>query len=197
MTFVKQLGPAVLHLEAPQNAPPAGAYLAVQYDAPVAAHHVDFYWQPRSVAVQPPETKLCFQKEAIPAVEAPISFPQDELSQAEQERQKRPFHQLSFIWMMLMVLAKNVWRQPKGVNIQYLEYALGTLHALQEQYHIQKTFLNLPTFRAPLEKCRYLLDLAGEVKQLMGVLHQKGENVPFESVDGVWRFIKLVENSYP
>ena len=60
--YTSQIGNPVLSLEAPQNAPQGGAYLMTCYDAPIAPHIVDWYWQPQSLAYIPGQVRLLFDK---------------------------------------------------------------------------------------------------------------------------------------
>src|SRR5262249_54511076 len=66
----------LLVVEAPQNAPAGGAYLMACYDAPVAPHQVDWYWQPRSRAAIPAQTCLLFDRVGLPRLAAGTPFGQ-------------------------------------------------------------------------------------------------------------------------
>lgn len=189
VAFVDELATAVLHLHAPQNAPQGGDYLAVQYDAPTAAHHVDFYWQPLSLAGRPPDTAVCFEKVPIPQVDAWPPFV------GEDGGEKRPFHQFSYLWVMLMVLAKNVWRNPSSSQIQYLEFAIGTLHALQKDAEQPTAFDSNQEFLSASAKIEYLLQIAKTVNQLMAWYEQNGEAVPNRSVAGAMRFVQMIADA--
>lgn len=186
--FVERMGTAVFFLEAPQNAPPNGAYLAVQFDAPTAPHHVDWYWQPQSVAVRPPKTKLLFDKGNIPSVLDPTTFPGRELDPA---LVNQPHHFISYFWMMLMVSAKQIWRQPDGEGIPYLAYFIGDFHKTQALLQRPQTHQETAVLPTKASKIDYLLELADEMKMMMEQLDKLGTAVPYKIVPGAYRFLRM------
>ncbi|WP_420629978.1 nucleotidyltransferase domain-containing protein [Candidatus Leptofilum sp.] len=189
--FVQQMGTAVFFLEAPHNAPPNGAYLAVQFDAPTAPHHVDWYWQPRAAAVRPPETKPLFDKGNIPSAPDPITFPGGELNPA---LMNQPNHFISYFWMMLMVSAKQIWRQPDAEGIPYLQYFIGDFHKSQRLLRLPTTHLETAALPTKAAKIDYLLELADEMKMMMEMLDGLGTAVPHAIVPGAYRFLEMVSD---
>ncbi len=64
----------ILFVEAPQNAPAGGGYLAACYDAPAAPHLVDWYWQPETRALPSVPLKLLFDRSESTSLSAPAHF---------------------------------------------------------------------------------------------------------------------------
>ena len=187
--FVQRMGTAVLFLESPQNAPPQGAYLAVQFDAPTAPHHVDWYWQPRSVAVRPLGTSVLFDKAGIPTVDEPVKFPGGKL---DPDLINLPMHFISYFWLMLLVSAKQIWRQPDGESIPYLQYYLGDFHKTQTLLGLPTMHLETAVSPTKAAKIGFLTQLADEMNSMMTQLAAQGTAVPHDVVPGAYRFLKMV-----
>ena len=187
--FVERVGTAVLFLESPQNAPPNGAYLAVQFDAPTAPHHVDWYWQPRAAAVRPPDTTILFDKAGIPKVAEPIKFPGGEL---DPNLINQPMHFINYFWMMLMVSAKQIWRQPDDEGILYLSYFIGDFHKTQRLLQLPPTHQETAVLPTKASKFAFLTQLADEMQAMMTQLDAQGTAVPQEIVPGAYHFLKMV-----
>ena len=76
--FVSRAGQPLLTVEAPQNAPPGGAYLLAMYPGTYGPHILDCSWQPRSQARRPSDTRLLFDRVGIPPAEEPLASSHDE-----------------------------------------------------------------------------------------------------------------------
>ena len=189
--FVQRMGTAVLFLESPQNAPPNGAYLAVQFDAPTAPHHVDWYWQLRSAAVRPLETTVLFDHVDIPTVKEPIAFSGGE---PDADLIDHPNHFISYFWMMLMVSAKQIWRQPNFSGIPYLQYFIGDFHKTQKLLGLPLTHQETAVLPTKAAKFDYLLEMADEMTMMMDILDGMGTTVPHKIVPGAYRFLKMVSD---
>lgn len=94
--------------------------------------------------------------------------------------------------MMLMVLAKNVWRDPQGETIPYFEFALDTLHVLEDEAGAARSFGETAVFHSGKEKLAYLLDVADATQTLMHRYSARGADVPHRSVDGSLRFLEMI-----
>lgn len=189
LAFVSDLGELVFHLEAPQNAPVGGAYLAVQFDAPTAPHHVDFYWQPQAIAVRPPETTLLFDKVGIERVDTAVP---NIGGQTPAELDNDPMHYIRYFWMMVMVSAKQSWRQPELEEIPYLPYFLPTLHMAQRLANLPEMEMETAVPRTKAAKLEKLYQIADAMKRTMQVLENRGTAVPHNVVPGIYRFLEMV-----
>lgn len=104
--FVEVLGSPVLISEAPQNAPPGGAYLWTLYPGKHGPQHVDWSWLPETGAIIPPDAKLLFDKVGLNTVVVPQRVPptgEDLAAALSQE--------CAFFWGMCGVVAKYIARR--------------------------------------------------------------------------------------
>ena len=69
--FVQVVGPPTLISEAPQNAPPGGAYLWAMYHGEHGPQHVDWNWLPQAGAHIPQATIVLFDRAGLPPANAP------------------------------------------------------------------------------------------------------------------------------
>jgi hypothetical protein len=128
LAYSSRAGTPVLYLEAPQNAPEDGAYLMACYDAPVAPHIVDWYWQPRSLAHIPSQERLLFDRAGLPRQDQPVRFPGLPANKGIIER---PIHFISFFWMMLMITTKHAFRSPRAEQMELLPLLLDPIGKAQ------------------------------------------------------------------
>ena len=189
--YVSQIGPPILYLEAPQNAPEGGAYVMACYDAPVAPHIVDWYWQPRSRAHITGQVQLLFDRAGLPRQDQPVRFPG---LPANKEIVERPIHFISFFWMMLMITAKHAYRSPWAEQMELLPYLLDPLAKTQRLLGYDQALQaeNISARPSPGEKMRLLYQLANQMKELMADLAKQGEEVPALITPGAYRYLDLI-----
>lgn len=192
--YVAQAGEPVLRLEAPQNAPRGGAYLMAAYDATTGPHVVDWYWQPHSSAFIPPQTHLIFDRIGLATSNKPIQFvgggPDPAL-------EAQPIHFISFFWMMWLITAKHVARDPHLETILLWPYLLGPFCRTQIYLGLPEDARglseDLPRVPSPHEKIDALRRLADEMTMLMNQISARGQAVPEAIVPGARRYLKLIE----
>ena len=164
--FARKLGKLVLLEDAPQNAPLKGAFLTAMYAGTCGAHLVDIYWQPLSIAQRPSNTKLLFERVAVP-----ISEPQSLLS--DEERTERAVQQARFFWVMSAITAKAIARR-KVWNV--LQLVIPTWRALEQARWLvgerptQPTYRDVPSFNPPVttsDQLAVLRALTDEMSALM------------------------------
>ena len=190
--YTSQVGHPLLFLEAPQNAPVGGAYLMTCYDAPVAPHIVDWYWQPQSMANIPEQAHLLFDRAGLVHQDQPDLFTAQAL---KNETVERPIHFVSFFWMMLMITAKHTYRSPWSVEMALLPHVLNSLHKAQLflGQDIRSPAGNVPSQRLPAEKMQLLFQLADQMNDLMASLSERGEEMPGRIAPGAYRYLKFIE----
>lgn len=190
--YTSQVGSPILFLEAPQNAPEGGAYMMTCYDAPVAPHIVDWYWEPQTPAYIPGQVRLLFDKIGLTHKSHPSRFPE---RPAGKENIERPIHFISFFWMMLMIAAKYACRFPESGDMTLLPHLVNSI--IKAQHFLQQENLllprNLPPHRSPGDKVRLLYLLADEMSKLMVILSKQGEEVPALITPGVYRYLNLID----
>ncbi len=191
--YASQVGQPILFVEAPQNAPIGGAYLMTGYDAPVAPHIVDWYWQPRSLAYIPNQVRLLFDREGLRRDD---QTPRFQGGPAKKEIIERPIHFLSFFWMMLMITAKHVARAPQAESMALLPMLVDPLVQAQRFLGGQKLLLlqDLPDHPLPGEKIRLLYQLADRMRSLTESIAARGEAVPDLVIPGAYRYLELVKS---
>ncbi len=192
--YVTQVGDPILYLEAPQNAPAGGAYAMACYDAPVAPHIVDWYWQPQSLAYIPGQVKLLFDRVELVQKDEPIQF---RGGSTNKEIVERPYQYITFFWMMLMIVAKHAFRSPWAERMELLPFLIDpTVKAWrflgQENIYPSQ---NVPSHRLPAEKLQLLHQFADRMNEMMSAISARGEEVPTGIVPGVYRYLKLVEGT--
>jgi len=189
--FVAQIDEPVLFVEAPQNAPEAGGYLMALYDAPVAPHQVDWYWQPLSLATIPNETLLLFDRVGLPSSGRPMVYGQQS---PVKEIIETPFHFISFFWAMFMITLKYVSRYPRAEEMDMLPHLLGPIrkagHFVGRGPHIE-----VPSHQTPCLKLQFLRQLARQMEEFMTEVVEGGGQVPTAIIPGAYRFLDLVERS--
>ncbi len=192
LQYTSQIGHPILSVEAPQNAPEGGAYMMTCYDAPVAPHIVDWYWQPLSRAYISGQVRLLFDRVGLIHRDQSVQFPSRPAIKAMIDR---PNHFISFFWMMLMITAKYAYRSPWAEQMELLPLLIDPIVKAQ-QFLGQKNILqsnNFPPHRLPSEKIHLLYELADQMRTIMTTISETGEEVPFLIPSGVNRYLKMIE----
>jgi predicted nucleotidyltransferase len=125
--FAERLGSLLFTLEAPQNAPTGGAYLMACYDAPTAPHILDLYWQPASLAWDASQARLLFQRSGAQAAVGAVPSPSSDPAPA----QGLP-HAVRHFWMMLLIAAKYVCREPNAAQLRLLPLLAGAYKDIRQ-----------------------------------------------------------------
>ncbi len=191
--FIEQFGTSLFTLDVPQNAPPHGEYLAASYEAPFGPHHVDFYWQPQSKAVIPPQMKLLFDKVGIPSVDEPLVFPGGE---PDYEQINRPSHFVPYFWIMVMVSAKYLWRSPDSAIVPFLPYFLPDFHKAQAFLKMPKTHEETAVFPTPHAKFEFLMQLAKDMQEMVVQMVERESAVSKTVYPAVERYLTLLATTY-
>jgi hypothetical protein len=189
---VSQIEQPILSLEAPQNAPEGGVYFMACYDAPTAPHIVDWYWQPAETAYIPGGVHLLFDKVGITREDKPVRF----LGQSEKEAvNEQPHHFISFFWMMLMITAKQVYRNPWANEMELLPYVLDPFYKTQQLLGFEKNFQAriFHSHRLPMEKIQLLSHLADEMSSMIKNISEMGIKVPTSIIPGAKRYLNFIE----
>ena len=127
---VAQPGAPLLVVEAPQNAPPGGAYLMALYDGEAGPYEVDWYWQARTGAQAPSDAHILFDRVGIPPSGRPNEFNNSEappaLRKAQEamsptaRRAEEGRNIVSLFWAMLLISASHIAREPAGGDVPFL-----------------------------------------------------------------------------
>ncbi len=194
-SFAAQAGDPTLYVEAPQNAPEGGGYLAVCYDAPTAPHLVDWYWQPESQAFLPVQAKLLFDRIGLARWGGEIQFSHQA---APDELISTPIHFISFFWMMLLITAKHVARQSARVG-ELLDITLSPFRQTLDFITSAETSAHFSLPDLPISggfgsNLTYLRQLAVKMQAMMLEITEMGYPTPNKIVPGAFRFLDMVDD---
>jgi predicted nucleotidyltransferase len=190
--YIRSLGEPILIEEAPQNAPPGGAYLLVLYSGEAGPHQVDWYWQPQSSASLPQDTRLLFDRVGIRAAEAPLPMTSEAKAEAANGK-------CAFFWAMLNITAKKIARGEAWEVLRMLDmlrYASDEAHWLvgvRDERPTHKTGFTVPPPVQPLEQLALLRELAQEMEALAPQLATLGSDVTPEAIRQSYEFLGVVE----
>ncbi|MEM7334168.1 MAG: nucleotidyltransferase domain-containing protein [Chloroflexota bacterium] len=193
LAFVQQFGEVLFTIDVPHNAPPNGAYLGVSYSAPIALHHVDFYWQPRSKSVLPPQMNLLFDKVGIQKVDEPIVFPGGE---PDYDRINQPLHFVPYFWMMVMASAKHLWRKPDSETVPFLPFFLPDFHKAQTYLDLPHTYGESTRCLTANAKFEYLMRLADDMQEMAKQMVAKETAVSLNVHAPVRAYLSLLQATY-
>ncbi len=188
--YAGKVGKPLFSLESPQNAPPGGAYLMVCYDAPVAPHILDIYWQgSRPATGDKNPLRLLFERGG------------DGRRLPERKRVEEPAaegrlqHEIHYFWMMLLIVAKYVCRNPHAAEMHLLQYLPPTYESVRALVGHGEA-LNMDLLGAathePTQKLRVLRYLAKSMNALVGRVPSQTSELIFPAVS---RYLNMVEES--
>jgi predicted nucleotidyltransferase len=191
--FASRLGDPVLLREAPENAPPHGAYLMALYPGEHGPYQVDWYWQEQTVARIPPDTTLLFDRAGLPRADCPATWdyqPTPEVTAAEAASQD-----VNFFWVMLLITAKYAARSSREDRMGLLRWALVGMAGARRFAGITDA---LPPDDEtpcpdPAEKMQILRRLAAMGNDLMPQVAARGATVPTGIIEQAERYLNLIE----
>jgi len=186
-------------VEAPQNAPPGGAYLMALYDGEAGPYEVDWYWQARSGAEVPSDAHILFDRAGLPPSGRPNEFNHSETPPALREAQEAMSpaarradegrNTVSLFWAMLLIYASHIARGPSGEDIPFLPMLQSLLGDTQQ-------FLGLPRETAPATGARLavLREMGARMEALMPQLEGEGVDVPTAIAARAYRYLNMMKD---
>jgi hypothetical protein len=192
--FMHQLGDLLFTVEAPQNAPPDGAYLLALYPGTQGPNILDCSWQPQSKAQRPLDIQVLFDKANIPTFELPTPSTGDNPLELAK-------HQTAFFWMMTTIVAKYIARHQSWQVLNLLSFIWSvTSHIswLTGERTTPATYSDTPPFPVPTtshDQLAVLRDLTIAVEGLMARNPSLREAVSYESITQVKLYLDTVESS--
>jgi len=191
----------LLVVEAPQNAPPGGAYLMALYDGEAGPYEVDWYWQAQSGARVPADAHILFDRIGLPSSGLPNGFnhsetppalraAQEAMSPAER-RADEGRNTVSLFWAMLLISASHVARGPAGEDVPFLPM-------LQNLLQDTRQFVGLSREPAPVQTIpgahlAALREIGAQMEALMPQAAERGADVPTAIVARAGRYLNMVE----
>ncbi len=195
--YAEQLGEPLIVVDAPQNAPPGGAFLSVVYGGLAGGpQHVDWTWQRQSDAKIPEDVHVLFDRAELP--HAKPSVPQ---SESREDRSAQAAKQTAYFWMMVPIVAKYIARrQPCTVlnllnMISYASDEVGWLVGKSAQPPVYENRSNTPPPANPGEQMALLRELAGDMERLMAETEELEASVAPGARIEIYSFLDLVDAS--
>jgi predicted nucleotidyltransferase len=189
--YVAGLANPLVIVEAPQNAPPNGAFLTVLYEGKVAGpQHVDWNWQGVSAASLPGDAKVLLRRVELPG--SPSATPG-----SPEGRAGAASDQMAYFWMMVPVAAKYAVRgQPwEVVNLlsalrHALDRAAWLLGAGESppEYTIRS---GVPPPVEPIEQIIFLRKLTGEAEELTRSIGYPTDTASSTAMNQVHEYLDL------
>lgn len=186
--WAASVGDPLLLLEAPQNAPPGGAYLLAMYPGQMGPQYLDLSWQPQSGMKIPREVHVLLNR-----------MTSDEIVPSQEYKQASPKHetaetQLAFFWAMAPITAKYIARADSENARRMLEMLEGTLDKIAYLSGLEPRRGARHSVRGgPEEQLVALRDLSAEVERLSPGQANLLKSVSPEVVVQVYAFFDLVE----
>ena len=193
--YAAQIGDPILFVEAPQNAPLGGGYLAAGYAAPAGPHLVDWNWQPESLAFLPGQISLLFDRAGLPRHDRPGHIINQVVTE---ELLNKPDHFISFFWMMLLITAKHIARQsPRAEELLNITRApfLQAIDFINAKSHSGD--FSMPNFAGSgraAEQLLFLRHLAEMMQKMMDKVSKLGYSLPNKVVPGAFRYLDMIDN---
>ncbi|HYP39701.1 MAG TPA: nucleotidyltransferase domain-containing protein [Chloroflexia bacterium] len=191
--YARSLGEPILIDEAPQNAPPGGAYLLALYGGVAGPHQVDWYWQPQSSARVPQDTRVLFDRAGIQSAEPPLAMTTEARAEAATGK-------CAFFWVMANITAKKIARREAWEVLRMLDmlkYTSDEVHWLagvrDERPTHKSGFTALPPVQ-PSEQLALLRELAEEMEALSPELANLGRDFSPETIRQTYTFLGVVQS---
>ncbi len=171
---IRQLGTPLHAMEIAHNAPPSGLYIMAWYHGAGWPQHVDWTWQPVSLATTPPDAHVLFDRVGLPPPP-----PHDARRSAEMAAQRA-----AWFWMMCPVAAKYIARRQSWEALAMLDMLRRVPPEIIELLAMDQARVGRnssdeanPPAR-PVQQLELLTALATEVEVLMGHVASRGVAMP-------------------
>ncbi len=195
-------GEPLLVVEAPQNAPPGGAYLMALYDGEAGPYEVDWYWQARSGAQVPSDAHVLFDRVGLPPSGRPNEFNHSEtppvLRDAQEamtpaaRRAEEGRNTVSLFWAMLLISASHIARAPADEDVPFLPMLQNLLGDTRQFVGLSRESAPAPT--APDSRLAALREIGARMESLMPQVAAEGADVPTAIVARAYRYLDIGED---
>jgi hypothetical protein len=192
--FVSRFGEPLLVQEAPQNAPPEGAFQLVLYRGDTAPIEVDWSWQPASAAAIAERAIVLFDRSSgLPRTPAWVTLSSEEVARAVSLS-------TTFFWAMAFIAAKKIVRRQPAAAFSLLRM----MHQARDSVRNHLAGKPVPTWGAigapaetlpPTDLREQIVDLSellADMAKLQPTTDGGGGLVTHDAVSAVQRFVRLI-----
>ena len=198
--FAAQPVTPTLSMDQMRNAPPKGGYLLVHYPGEFGPQHVDWFWQPESLARVPDNGRQLFDKVGLPVIDGEVW--EKDMNQTE----SRPAidstdqvdlltHDIKFFWAMSLIVAKYIVRGDGETVGHMMSLIERTLDRITEALEGEDWSRNGSSETDTAVRFRSLRVVSEQAKTLHGDLGDRGVVVPAEGITQVERFFDACETA--
>lgn len=189
--FMGRAGELLLVQEAPQNAPPGGAYNMAVYAAETGSHTADFYWQPAGATRIPPQARLLFDRVGLPHADQPQKFDYQPVPKITPEEAAN--RAVQFFRVMVLIAAKYVARSPHEESMGLLKWVVAPLTDV-ERFVGQTPAADLSDLPHPslADKVGILRDLTARMESLLPQIVAHGGAQPSDLLAHTLRYLDFV-----
>jgi predicted nucleotidyltransferase len=188
--FVEVLGRPILISEAPQNAPPGGAYLWTFYPGKYGPQHVDWNWLPETNATIPADAQVLFDKAGLAHAEAP-----SRKRPSGEELATELTQEAAFFWGMCAVVAKYIARGRRYdvLNLMQIKWLLGEGEL---KSYKESLWDEVPLLIEPIEQLGLLREIGATMEiEISPKVEAAGGQVPREAIEEAHSLFDLVERA--
>jgi predicted nucleotidyltransferase len=192
--FVAGFGEVVLAQEAPQNAPPEGAFQLVLYRGISAPIEVDWSWRPASAAAIPERAVVLFDRTGgLPRAPSSVALSQEETA-------RRISLNTSFFWAMAFIAAKKIARGQPAAAFGLMRMMHSAVQSVRENLAARPlpTWGSIASPHEPLpptnvaEQTVYLAALLADMAALHPTTDGEGGLVTADAVAAIGHFVDQV-----
>jgi len=201
--FASGITRPVLVMDNVNNAPPNGAYLLAHYPGEIGPQHIDWYWQPESLAKRPDDALLLFDHADLPMVAG------DEWrEEMHQTRVGSPINETDqvsiltfktkFFWAMSLIVAKYIARGDHETVQQMTALITRTLGEINDSLSTKQRGEIADTASAPIvvltspaEQFAMLDRLAKTARRMEKPIEAAGGSIPYEGIQQIRNFFEL------
>lgn len=194
--FVAPIGDPLLVVDAPQNAPHAGAYLLTVYAGRTGPQQVDWYWQAHAAAYAPPDAHLLVARAPLARHDGAPSFPGAPSPQRTAAEELA--HNVHFFWAMLLIAAKYIARLPEAPEVLLLDLVQAALGKVDERLGVAHAMHDDQgeVVATPAQKLAVLRGLARQMADRMPMAAAQGAAIPGpEIIVQFERYLALIEEA--
>jgi predicted nucleotidyltransferase len=197
--FAARFSNPTLSMDHMRNAPPEGAYLLVHYPGQFGPQHVDWFWQPESLASIPDNGRLLFDKAGLSVIDGNVW--ENQMNQTG----SRPAidstdpvdlatHGLQFFWAMGLIVAKYIVRGDDETVEYMLNMIARTLDGIVESFGLAGLSRDTLDMSGKAAQFHSLRAVSEQAKSLHEDLGKRGVVNPLEAIAQVEQFFDTCES---